>query len=56
MKSKGGHDSRTGSSVFWQISATISPEINNAFAIANTNAGLVQDFTLMAGKGVPIDP
>ena len=45
-----------GLQFFGKMSATISHEINNALAIINENAGLLQDFTLMADKGVPLDP
>jgi C4-dicarboxylate-specific signal transduction histidine kinase len=45
-----------GLQFFGKMSATISHEINNALAIINENAGLLQDFTLMAGKGMPLDP
>jgi len=45
-----------GLKFFGKMSATISHEINNALAIINENAGLLQDFTLMADKGMPIDP
>lgn len=34
----------------------ISHEINNVLAIINENAGLLDDFTIMADKGMPIDP
>jgi len=45
-----------GLQFFGKMSATISHEINNALAIINENAGLLQDFTLMADKGIPLDP
>jgi C4-dicarboxylate-specific signal transduction histidine kinase len=45
-----------GLQFFGKMSATISHEINNALAIINENAGLLQDFTLMADKGMPLDP
>lgn len=45
-----------GLQFFGKVSATISHEINNALAIINENAGLLQDFTLMADKGMPLDP
>lgn len=45
-----------GLKFFGKMSATISHEINNALAIINENAGLLQDFTLMADKGIPLDP
>ncbi|MBL0702216.1 MAG: HAMP domain-containing histidine kinase [Desulfosarcina sp.] len=38
------------------MSASISHEINNVLAIINENAGLLDDFTIMADKGLPIDP
>ena len=56
MKNKGDMIREQGLQFFGKISATISHEINNALAIINENAGLLQDFTLMAGKGTPIDP
>jgi len=41
---------------FGKMSASISHEINNVLAIINENAGLLEDFALMADKGVPIEP
>ncbi len=41
---------------FGQISASISHEIKNVLAIINENAGLLEDLTLMADRGKPIDP
>ena len=41
---------------FGAMTASISHEINNVLAIINENAGLLEDFTLMADKGLPIDP
>ena len=41
---------------FGTMTASISHEINNVLAIINENAGLLEDFTLMADKGLPIDP
>ncbi|QTA92301.1 HAMP domain-containing histidine kinase [Desulfonema magnum] len=46
----------TGIQFFGKISASISHEFKNALAIINENAGLLDDFTLMAEKGIPIDP
>ncbi len=37
------------------MSASISHEIKNVLAIINENAGLLEDFTLMAEKGRPVD-
>ena len=45
-----------GLQFFGKMSANISHEINNALAIINENAGLLQDFSLMANKGMPLDP
>ncbi len=41
---------------FGSISASISHELKNALAIINENAGLLEDLTFMADKGVPLDP
>ena len=46
----------TGLQFFSRISASISHEIKNVLAIVNENAGLLEDFTLMADRGKPIDP
>ncbi|MBT8363109.1 MAG: histidine kinase [Deltaproteobacteria bacterium] len=46
----------TGLQFFGKISASISHEIKNVLAIINENAGLLEDFTLMADRGIPIDP
>ena len=46
----------TGLQFFGKISASISHEIKNVLAIINENAGLLEDFTLMADRGTPIDP
>ena len=40
---------------FGTVTASISHEINNVLAIVNENAGLLEDFTAMAEKGIPID-
>ncbi len=46
----------TGLQFFGRISASISHEIKNVLAIVNENAGLLEDVTLMADRGQPIDP
>jgi len=46
----------SGLQFFGQISASISHELKNVLAIVNENAGLLEDFTLMADRGVPLDP
>ena len=38
------------------MTASISHEIKNVLAVINENAGLLEDFILMEGKGVPLDP
>lgn len=45
-----------GLQFFSKISASMSHDIKNALAIINENAGLLDDFTLLADQGVPIDP
>jgi C4-dicarboxylate-specific signal transduction histidine kinase len=45
-----------GLQFFGKISASISHELKNVLAIINENAGLLEDFTLMADRGVPLDP
>ena len=47
---------REGIQFFGKMSASISHEIKNALAIINENAGLLEDFMLLAEKGRPIDP
>jgi signal transduction histidine kinase len=46
----------TGLQFFGGISASISHEIKNVLAIVNENAGLLEDLTIMADRGKPIDP
>ena len=48
--------SQAGLQFFGKISASISHELKNVLAIINENAGLLEDFTLMADRGVPFDP
>lgn len=47
---------RTGIQFFGRMSASIAHEIKNVLAIVNENAGLLEDFTLMAEKGMPLEP
>ena len=47
--------SQAGLQFFGKISASISHELKNVLAIINENAGLLEDFTLMADRGVPFD-
>ena len=46
----------TGLQFFGKMTASVSHEIKNVLAIINENAGLLEDLTLMAGRGKPIDP
>lgn len=46
----------SGLQFFGKISASISHEINNALAILNENAGLLEDLCFMAEKGKEIPP
>jgi len=48
--------SETGLQFFGKMNASISHEIKNVLAIINENAGLLEDFTRMADKGVAFDP
>jgi len=48
--------SETGLQFFGKMSASISHEMKNVLAIINENAGLLEDLTVMAEKGMPIDP
>jgi C4-dicarboxylate-specific signal transduction histidine kinase len=41
---------------FGKMSASISHEIKNALAIINESAGLLEDLSLRAEKGIPVDP
>jgi C4-dicarboxylate-specific signal transduction histidine kinase len=45
----------SGLQFFGRISASISHEIKNVLAIINENAGLLEDFILMADRGKPIE-
>ena len=45
-----------GLQYFGKMSASISHELKNSLAIINEQAGLLEDFSLLAEKGRPIDP
>ena len=47
---------QSGLQFFGKISASVSHELKNVLAIINENAGLLEDLTLMADRGVPLDP
>ena len=54
----GGLDVReeTALRFFGKMSASITHEIKNVLAIINENAGLLEDYNLMAEKGTPVSP
>jgi len=45
-----------GLQFFGKMSASISHEIKNVMAIINESAGLMEDLTVLAEKGMPVDP
>lgn len=45
-----------GLQFFGKMSASISHEIKNALAVINESAGLMEDLSLRAEKGIPVDP
>ena len=45
-----------GLQFFGKMSASISHEIKNALAIINESAGLLEDLSLRAEKGIPVEP
>ncbi len=45
----------TGLLFFGKMTASISHEIKNVLAIINENAGIIEDFTFMEKKGIPLD-
>ncbi|QGY40398.1 sensor histidine kinase [Pseudodesulfovibrio cashew] len=49
-------EAHQGLQFFGRISASVSHEIKNVFAVINESAGLIEDFTLMAERGMPIQP
>lgn len=51
-----GTEMETGLRFFGKMTASISHEIKNVMAIINESAGLLEDYSLMAEKGIPIDP
>ncbi|MEA3232812.1 MAG: sensor histidine kinase [Thermodesulfobacteriota bacterium] len=54
-ESKNNH-SKTGVRFFGEITALLSHDLKNVLAIINENAGLLEDFSLMAAGGNPISP
>jgi len=49
-------ENREGLRFFGRISASVSHEIKNVFAVINEAAGLIEDFTVMAERGMPLRP
>ena len=47
---------REGLQFFGRVSASVSHEIKNVFAVINEAAGLIADFTVMAERGIPLQP
>jgi signal transduction histidine kinase len=47
---------KTGLQFFGKMTASIAHEVKNVLAIINENAGLLNDFALLAQKGRPLDP
>jgi len=47
---------RSGIQFFGKMSASISHDLKNVLAVINENAGLLEDFCLMAEKGKSLDP
>lgn len=56
MTSDAVHIGNAGLEFFGKVSASISHDIKNVLAVINENAGLLEDFCLMAEKGKPLDP
>ncbi len=54
-ESRNNH-SKTGVRFFGEITALLSHDLKNVLAIINENAGLLEDFSLMAAGGNPISP
>ncbi len=47
---------QSGLQFFGKMTASISHELRNVFAVLNENAGLMEDLLLMSEKGTPMDP
>lgn len=56
MSGNQGKVTEIGLQFFGKMSASISHEIKNSLAIINESAGLLEDITLLAEKGIPMDP
>lgn len=49
-------ESDQGMVFFGKMSVSVSHEIKNCLAIINENAGLLEDYSMMAEQGMPLDP
>ena len=56
MSSHGNALGLAGLQFFGKMAASISHEIKNTLSIMNESAGLLDDLTVMAEKGMPLDP
>lgn len=56
MSSNGEIVGEAGLQFFGKMSASFSHEIKNSLAIIHESAGLLGDYTIMAEKGMPLDP
>ena len=56
MSAKPEIAAENGLQFFGKMTASISHEIKNVLAIINENAGLLEDFALMADQGATIEP
>ena len=56
MSAKPEIAAESGLQFFGKMTASISHEIKNVLAIINENAGLLEDFALMADQGATIEP
>jgi C4-dicarboxylate-specific signal transduction histidine kinase len=56
MSAKFAIDTDSALQFFGKMTASISHEFKNVLAIVNENAGLLEDFALMAGRGAEIEP
>jgi len=56
MPSDSDYIGRAGLEFFGNVSASISHDIKNVLAVINENAGLLEDFCLLAERGKPMDP
>ncbi|MBN2140579.1 MAG: HAMP domain-containing histidine kinase [Desulfovibrionaceae bacterium] len=56
MNTQAGPTKREGLRFFGRVSASVSHEIKNVLAVINEGAGLMEDLSLLAEKGLPVEP